>query len=137
MINLSGKSIDLNKLNSAESLITFSERFFNSNEEKLMDDFKNILFFPASKRNYMSISSPFLTKLSLDIQKIEISIQTTIQTLYKEILETLEEQSIFSGKPSDKRALSVAVCSSQLSCIAQSLLISRTNRYAVLKNEYQ
>ena len=36
LINLSGKSIDLNKLNSAESLITFSERFFNSNEEKLI-----------------------------------------------------------------------------------------------------
>ena len=36
LINLAGKSIELNKLNSAESLITFSERFFNSNEEKLI-----------------------------------------------------------------------------------------------------
>ena len=36
LINLAAKSIDLNKLNSAESLITFSERFFNSNEEKLI-----------------------------------------------------------------------------------------------------
>ena len=36
LINLAGKSIELNKLNSAESLITFSERFFNSNEEKLV-----------------------------------------------------------------------------------------------------
>ena len=67
-------------------------KWFQSNEEKLMDDFKNILFFPGSKKNYMSITTPLLTKLSLDIQKIENSIQTTIQTLYKEILDTLEEQ---------------------------------------------
>ncbi len=36
LINFVGKSINLNKLNSAESLITFSEKFFNSNEEKLI-----------------------------------------------------------------------------------------------------
>ena len=36
LINLVGKSIDLNKLDSAESLITFSERFFDSNSEKLI-----------------------------------------------------------------------------------------------------
>ena len=36
LINLVGKSIELNKLNSAESLITFSERFFESSEEKLI-----------------------------------------------------------------------------------------------------
>tara|TARA_Y100001978_G_scaffold119002_1_gene106108 strand:+ start:302 stop:1087 length:786 start_codon:yes stop_codon:yes gene_type:complete len=36
LISLVSKSIELNKLNSAESLVTFSEKFFNSNEEKLI-----------------------------------------------------------------------------------------------------
>ena len=36
LINLISKSIELNKLNSAESLITFSERFFETNNEKII-----------------------------------------------------------------------------------------------------
>ena len=36
LISLINKSIELNKLNSAESLVTFSEKFFNSNEEKII-----------------------------------------------------------------------------------------------------
>jgi len=36
LIRYISKSIDLKKLNSAESLITYSEKFFSSNEEKLV-----------------------------------------------------------------------------------------------------
>ncbi len=36
MISLISESIELNKLNSAESLITFSEKFFTSNSEKII-----------------------------------------------------------------------------------------------------
>ena len=36
LIGLITKSIDLNKLNSAESLIAFSENFFNTNNEKII-----------------------------------------------------------------------------------------------------
>ena len=36
LVGLIGKSIDLKKLNSAESLIAFSERFFISNNEKII-----------------------------------------------------------------------------------------------------
>ena len=36
LINLISKSIELDKLNSAESLITFSERFFETNNEKII-----------------------------------------------------------------------------------------------------
>ncbi len=36
LVSLATKSIELDKLNSAESLIVFSERFFNSNNEKLI-----------------------------------------------------------------------------------------------------
>ena len=36
MISLISKSIDLNKLNSAESFIVYSEKFFVSNEEKII-----------------------------------------------------------------------------------------------------
>ena len=36
LIGLISKAIELDKLSSAESLVTFSEKFFNSNEEKLI-----------------------------------------------------------------------------------------------------
>tara|TARA_B100000900_G_scaffold206459_1_gene175079 strand:+ start:327 stop:1112 length:786 start_codon:yes stop_codon:yes gene_type:complete len=36
LISLISKAIELNKLTSAESLVTFSEKFFDSNEEKLI-----------------------------------------------------------------------------------------------------
>ena len=36
LISLVSKAIELNKLTSAESLVTFSEKFFDSNEEKLI-----------------------------------------------------------------------------------------------------
>jgi DNA mismatch repair protein MutS len=68
------------------------ERWIQSNKKELMEDFKKIHFVPSTKKNYMMISSPILSKLSSTLQEIEQSIQTTIQTLYKTILDTLEDR---------------------------------------------
>ena len=48
MIQLISKSIDLNKLNSAESLIAFSERFFITKNEK-------VIFFDIDRSAFSSM----------------------------------------------------------------------------------
>ena len=69
LVALIGKSIDLKKLKSAESLITFSERFFISNNEKLI--FYNLYSalrdekFPKFKNSSFKIDSSSLYPCSI------------------------------------------------------------------------
>ena len=48
LISLISKAIELNKLTSAESLVTFSEKFFDSNEEKLIFYINLNIVWPCS-----------------------------------------------------------------------------------------
>ena len=68
------------------------EKWIQSNQNELMEDFKKIQFVSSTKKNYMMISSPILSKMSSTLHDIEQSIQTTIQALYKTILDTLEDR---------------------------------------------
>ena len=61
MINLISKSIELNKLKSAESMIAFSESFFNSNNEKVI--------FYELYTNLRDAKFPEFTSASFDIDK--------------------------------------------------------------------
>ena len=69
LVGLIGKSIDLKKLTSAESLIAFSERFFISNNEKLI--FYNLYSalrdekFPKFKNSSFQIDSSSLYPCSI------------------------------------------------------------------------
>ena len=69
LVGLIGKSIDLKKLTSAESLIAFSERFFISNNEKLI--FYNLYSalrdekFPKFKNSSFKIDSSSLYPCSI------------------------------------------------------------------------
>ena len=69
LVGLIGKSIDLKKLKSAESLIAFSERFFISNNEKLI--FYNLYSalrdekFPKFKNSSFQIDSSSLYPCSI------------------------------------------------------------------------
>ena len=69
LVGLIGKSIDLKKLTSAESLIAFSERFFISNNEKLI--FYNLYSalrdekFPKFKSSSLKIDSSSLYPCSI------------------------------------------------------------------------
>ena len=69
LVGLIGKSIDLKKLKSAESLIAFSERFFISNNEKLI--FYNLYSalrdekFPKFKNSSFKIDSSSLYPCSI------------------------------------------------------------------------
>ena len=69
LVGLIGKSIDLKKLKSAESLIAFSERFFISNNEKLI--FYNLYTalrdekFPKFKNSSFQIDSSSLYPCSI------------------------------------------------------------------------
>ena len=61
LISFIGKAIELNKLNSAESLVTYAEKFFTSNEEKLI--FYNLY------TNLRDAKFPLFANANLSIEK--------------------------------------------------------------------
>ena len=78
LVGLIGKSIDLKKLTSAESLIAFSERFFISNNEKLI--FYNLYSalrdekFPKFKNSSFQIDSSSLYPCSIQNGEVTLFI---------------------------------------------------------------
>ena len=84
LVGLIGKSIDLKKLKSAESLIAFSERFFISNNEKLI--FYNLYSalrdekFPKFKNSSFQIDSSSLYPCSIKNGEVTLFISCLLYT---------------------------------------------------------